>query len=260
MTTLIHDPQARREAILDHARRNPPEEGYRWINLGLTERVVSGALALPMIGRGLKRGGLSGLALAVAGGFLAHRAATGYCRLYDALELDSAHDGHSITHMHKGVLVKKSFTVNRTPDDCYDFWRDFQNLPRFMTHLNSVQVIDARRSRWEAKAPLGKSVTWEAEIINERPNELIAWRSVEGSEIDNAGSVQFRLASGGRGTEVTVELNYEPPGGTLGRNLAWLLGEEPEIQVREDLRQFKQIMETGEIPTTTGQSSGRARD
>ncbi len=106
---------------------------------------------------------------------------------------------------------------------------------------------------------MNTTLTWEAEIIDDRPNESLAWRSIEGSEIENAGTVRFRPATGGRGTEINVELSYEPPGGTIGRGLAWLLGEEPELQVREDLRRFKQIMETGEIPTITGQPSSRGR-
>ena len=180
--------------------------------------------------------------------------------LYDAFELDSAHDAHAITHMHKGVLVKKSFTVNRPPEACYAYWRDFKNLPNFMTHLKSVETLDGGRTRWTAKAPVGASVSWVAEVINDKPNELIAWKSVEGADVDNAGSVRFRRAPGDRGTEVTVELNYEPPGGTLGRGIAWLLGEEPDHQVREDLRHFKQVMETGETPTVEGQPSCRGRD
>ena len=159
--------------------------------------------------------------------------------------------------VHKGVKVQKSFTIQRSPEECYRFWHDFENLPRFMTHLQSVQKLGENRSRWTAKAPLGTNVSWDAEIINDKPNELIAWRSVEGADIDNAGSVRFRPGPHGRGTEVTVELNYEPPAGMIGATIAKLFGEEPEVQVREDLRRFKQILEAGEIPTIEGQTSGR---
>lgn len=260
MTTLQRAGSGRVGAVIERARRGPWEEGYAGVNVGALERALSGAVGLPLVALGVKRRSPGGLALAVAGGYLAYRALTGRCRVYDALELDSAHDSHAITHMHKGVLVKKTFTVNRAPAECYAFWRDFANLPRFMTHLLSVQVLDERRSRWTARTPLGGAVSWDAEVITDRPGELIAWRSVGDADVDNAGSVRFRPATGNRGTEVTVELNYEPPAGRLGRTVAWLLGEEPDHQVREDLRHFKQVMEAGEIPTVAGQPSCRGRD
>jgi uncharacterized membrane protein len=255
MTTLQRPVRA--DVVVAHARRADREQGYAGVNVGYVDRAASAAVGLPMVALGLRRWSTGGLAMAAVGGYLAYRAATGYCPLYDMLELDSAHDAHAITHMHKGVFVKQSYTVNRSPEECYRFWRDFTNLPRFMTHLKSVRVLDDRRSRWEAKAPLGGSVSWDAEIINERPNELIAWRSVGEADVDNAGSVRFRPAPGDRGTEVTVEINYEAPGGRLGATIARLLGESPEVQVREDLRRFKQLLETGEIPTVAGQPSCR---
>jgi uncharacterized membrane protein len=126
-----------------------------------------------------------------------------------------------------------------------------------MDHLESVRILDGKRSHWVAKAPLGTSVEWDAEIINEEANELIGWRSLEGADVPNAGSVRFRPAPGGRGTEVRVNLEYNPPTGKLGAAFAKLLGEEPERQVEEDLRRFKQWMEAGEIPTTAGQPKGK---
>ncbi|TMC89174.1 MAG: SRPBCC family protein, partial [Chloroflexi bacterium] len=141
----------------------------------------------------------------------------------------------------------------------YRFWRNFENLPRFMEHLKSVTVIDNKHSHWVARAPAGTSVEWDAEIINERENELIAWRSVGDATIGNAGSVHFTPAPGGRGTEVKVVLEYDPPAGRAGVIMARLFGEEPDQQVREDLRHFKEIMEAGEIPTTEGQPSGRSK-
>jgi uncharacterized membrane protein len=147
----------------------------------------------------------------------------------------------------KGVHVKKSITVGKSPEEVYKFWRDFENLPRFMRHLESVAVLDERRSHWKARAPAGKTVEWDAETTDDRPNELIAWRSVDGADVDNSGSVQFRPAPGGRGTEVTVELRYDPPGGAVGAQLAKLFHEEPGQQVEEDLYQFKQVLEVGEV-------------
>jgi len=143
--------------------------------------------------------------------------------------------------------VKKSITINRPPEAVYSVWRDFAQLPRFMAHLESITVIDARRSRWKAKGPAGTTIEWEAEITEDRPNELISWRSVEGSEVANSGTVRFLRAPGGRGTEVHVELSYDAPAGKLGKLLAKLFGEEPSQQINGDLRRFKQVLETGEV-------------
>jgi uncharacterized membrane protein len=155
------------------------------------------------------------------------------------------------------AYVEKSITVNRSPDECYRLWRDFENFPRFMKHLESVQVTGDNRTHWKAKAPLGASVEWDAQVTVDQPGQLLAWHSVEGSEVDNAGTVRFERAPGGRGTIVWVEMQYSPPGGKAGAVIARLFGEEPSRQLDEDLRRFKWLIETGEIPTTVGQPSGR---
>ena len=147
-----------------------------------------------------------------------------------------------------GMKATHTVTVNRPPAEVYRFWRNFENLPRFMDHLERVTVLSDSRSRWRAKAPLGTNVEWEATIINDVADELIAWQSVPGSEIGNAGSVRFTPAPGGRGTEVRVSLSYDPPAGQLGTAIARLLGEEPHAQVAADLRRFKEVMEAGEVP------------
>ena len=126
-----------------------------------------------------------------------------------------------------------------------------------MEHLKSVQTIGPNRWHWIAKGPKDIDIEWDAEVIVDRPNELIAWRSLEGADVDNAGSVRFERAPGGRGTIVRVKIEYRPPGGALGTAVAMLFGETPEKQVPMDLRRFKQLMETGEIPTTEGQPAGR---
>jgi uncharacterized membrane protein len=142
---------------------------------------------------------------------------------------------------------ERAITVNRPPDEVYSFWRELSNLPRFMRHLESVQVLDGARSHWRAKAPAGRSVEWDAEITEDRPNELIAWRSLPGADVDNSGVVRFRPAPGGRGTEVHVLMHYDPPAGALGAIVAKLFGENPTQQVSDDLRAFKQVIETGEV-------------
>src|SRR5690349_15542885 len=123
--------------------------------------------------------------------------------------------------------VKKAITINRSPEELYRFWHDFQNLPQFMSHLESVVVTSPQRSHWKAKAPVGTKVEWDAEITDDQPNKRIAWKSLKGADVDNAGSVSFVPAPGGRGTEVHVELSYDPPGGALGATVAKLFGEAP---------------------------------
>jgi uncharacterized membrane protein len=147
----------------------------------------------------------------------------------------------------RGIHVTQAITIKRPRPEVYGFWHNFENLPRFMAHLESVQVLDDRRSRWKAKAPASTTVEWEAETIEDRPNELIAWRSLPDASVPNSGTVRFQDAPGDRGTEVLVELRYQPPGGKPGALIAKLFGEEPQQQVKGDLRRFKQVMETGEI-------------
>lgn len=146
-----------------------------------------------------------------------------------------------------GIHIKRSITVARPREEVYSFWHDFQNLPQFMKHLESVTNQGNGRSHWKAKAPAGSSVEWDAEITADQPNELIAWRSVGNADVSNSGMVRFTQAPGGRGTEVHVELRYDPPGGALGALFAKMFGEEPGGQIADDLRRFKQVMEIGEV-------------
>ena len=126
-----------------------------------------------------------------------------------------------------------------------------------MTHVVSVRIIDDRRSHWVVRAPRGRTVEWDAEIINEVPNELIGWRTLYGADVVSAGSVRFTPAGVGRGTQVRVHLQYSPPAGRIGSAIAWMLGHEPSQTIQEDLRRFKQLLEAGEAPTTKGQPRGR---
>ena len=160
----------------------------------------------------------------------------------------------------KGIRVETSITINRTPEELFAFWRNFENLPRVMENVEYVQCLDERRSRWRVRQGNDKHLEWEAEIINEHPNELIAWRSLEGSDVRHAGSIRFTPAPGARGTEVKLAMEYEAAGGAMANALAKLFRHSPEQQAREDLRHFKQLMEAGEIPTTAGQPAGREED
>ena len=143
--------------------------------------------------------------------------------------------------------VARSVTIRQPREMVYAFWHDFENLPRFMAHLESVRVTGDRQSRWVAKGPAGSTVEWDAETVEDRPDELIAWRSLPGTSVPNSGEVRFEDAPGGRGTEVHVELRYDPPAGKLGALVAKLFGEDPRQQVDGDLRRLKQVLETGEV-------------
>jgi uncharacterized membrane protein len=159
-----------------------------------------------------------------------------------SIQLTRAGDqGRAFRHLTSTV------TVNRSPEEVYRFWRDLQNLPRFMAHLASVEPSDDRRSHWIARGPGGAQVEWDAEIVDDRPNELIGWRTLPGADVDHVGVVRFTRAPGGRGTEVYVEMDYLPPAGLFGVSLAKLLGREPRQQVEGDLRRLKQVLETGEV-------------
>lgn len=145
------------------------------------------------------------------------------------------------------LQLRRTVTVRKPTDEVYRYWRHLENLPDFMTHLESVESRGDGRSHWVAKAPAGTTVEWDAEITEESPGELIAWRSLKGTKVDNSGVVRFAPAPGDRGTEITVELRYDPPGGRLGAAVAKLFGEAPEQQLADDLRRLKQVLETGEV-------------
>lgn len=221
------------------------------MNVGETERLLSAVGGGALVVYGLTRGSLGGVVLALVGGSLLHRGTTGHCNVYEAAGINTAREGARGSRVsvpgNKGIKVEQSVTIDRPAGELYTYWRNFENLPKFMDHLESVKVQDDKRSHWVAKAPAGTTVEWDAEIINEKENELIAWRSLPGADVDNAGSVRFEQATGGRGTVVKVSIEYNPPGGVVGSLVAKLFGEEPNQQVMDDLRRFKQVMETGEI-------------
>jgi uncharacterized membrane protein len=147
-------------------------------------------------------------------------------------------------------LVERTITVNRPRHELYAFWREFRNLPLFMENIESVTEIDRTRSHWRVKAPADSRVEWDSILIEDVPGELIEWRSAEGASVDHSGRIEFRDSSNGRGTLVRATIAYDPPGGAIGKALAKVFQREPNVQARQDLRRFKQLMETGEIPTS----------
>jgi uncharacterized membrane protein len=232
-----------------------PQTADDGINVGKTERLVSAVASAAVIALALRRKRFRGV-LFPLGGTLLSRAVTGRCAVNRALGRNTAKaDRVSPVARGEGIKVERTITVNRPREEVYHFWRQLENLPRFMDHLESVTVLDEDRSHWVAKAPAGTRVEWDASIQDEIENELIAWRSLPGSDIDNAGSVHFIPA--GDGTEVRVVMSYDPPAGSVGAAVAKLLGEEPEQQVEEDLRRFKQVMEAVETPARSRKPAKR---
>jgi len=227
--------------------RGHRDERRSAVNVGDAERKMSAIGGGLLAAYGIYRGDWLGLGLAAAGGGLIYRGLTGHCACFAALGIDTAQTGPATSvRAGHGVRVDHTIIINRPPEEVYRFWRQFRNLSRFMHNLVEVREVDGKRSHWIAVGPLGARVEWDAVIINEKPNELIAWRSLEGAAVANAGSVHFRPAPDGRGTEVRVELKYDPPAGRAGAALAWLFGKEPTLQIAEDLRRFKQVLETGD--------------
>jgi uncharacterized membrane protein len=229
------------------------------VNVAGIERVASGLVGVGLATYGLKHRSMEGTLLASAGAALIARGMTGHCPVYRATGVDTSNRRGTREALGggRGRRVEESVTINDTPSRLFAFWRNFENLPRFMDALVSVQQLDDRRSHWVTRGPAGRKVEWDAEIINEVDGELIGWRTLDGADVISAGSVRFTDAGPGRGTAVTVKLQYDPPGGKAGSALAWMMGREPSQTIGQALRRLKMLMETGEIATTAGQPRGQ---
>jgi uncharacterized membrane protein len=228
------------------------ENGRSRVNVPSNERLTSILAGSLMVFLGWSRRSLAGLFFLLSGGYLLYRGVTGFCALYKAMGINMAKRDEGT-----GLSIEKTVTVNRPISDVYQFWRNFENLPRFMQHLATVQPDGPGRTHWIANAPGGITFEWDAEIIEERENEVIAWRSLPGADIDNRGLVYFSKAPAGRGTEVKVKLEYYPPGGVAGVAFAKLFNRITAQQIKEDMRRFKQVLEAGEIPTIADQPHGQ---
>lgn len=235
-------------------RVTPPSRRSTGAQMPAVERGVVGAVGVFLLTAGVRGGPpWQRLLLGGLGAGLTALAVGGGSPVATALKVRQNEDGD--------VLVGDAVTVGKPADELYAVWRDFSRLPGLMKHLERVEVLDERRSRWTVKAPAGYSggeVSWEAEMTADQPGRRIAWRSLPGAAIENSGEVLFRPAPGDRGTEVIVRLTYRPPGGSTGAVLARIAGQEPSQQLRDDLMRFKREQELGFHPTTHGQSSGRA--
>ena len=226
-------------------------------NVGETERWISIIGGSSLLAYGLTRGDKAGFGLAALAGGMLWRGATGHCGMYQALGINNSdHRGHGKgtgvragVPYELGIRVDHEIHINKPVDEIYRFWRHLENLPRFMNHLESVKEVNERISHWCAKGPAGYNVEWDAEIVNDVPNRVIGWRSLDGSQVSSGGSVRFQSTEDG-GTDLKISLQYNPPGGTLGKWAAKLFGEDPQQTVYQDLTRFKELMETGNIKQT----------
>jgi uncharacterized membrane protein len=209
---------------------------------------VSGAV---LVGYALKQRSWKAAGVALAGAPFAYRQATGHWPMLRPLRGEAARE-HALP-----VTVETSVTIGRPRQELYDFWRQLENLPQFMRHLDSVENRGDGISHWVGRSPLGTKLEWDAEIIEDREGYILSWRSLPGSQVDNAGSVFFEDAPDDRGTIVRVSFDAQPPAGPFGRAVGKVMNPITEQQVREDLRRFKSLMEAGEIPTTEGQPTGK---
>jgi uncharacterized membrane protein len=225
------------------------------VNVARPERLVSILGGAALFAYGISRRDLAGIVFAGAGVGFALRGVTGHCLVYKSLEVNTAAGDSRETH---GVHVEQAITIDKSPEELYAFWRDFENQALISDYLTSVKVTGEKTSHWVARGPANRPIEWDAEVINDRPNELIAWQTLPGADIEHAGTVRFKPAPGGRGTEVHVTMQYYPPAGTLGAGVATLLHREPSIQAADTLKRLKRLMETGDIIKVEGQSHGRS--
>lgn len=222
-------------------------------NVGDMERMASIVLGAGLLIGGLPKRTWAGAGLSLLGAGLLHRGISGYCAGFDALGVNTRTGEHATNLLGrrkvesgKATKIRRSIEVNRPPAELYRFWRSFENLPKVMSHLDSVQVINERLSHWTVRTmPGGPSVEWDAEVINDIENERIGWRSLHDADVDNTGSVEFEPTGDGNRTRVTVTLQYAPPAGRLGAAVAKLLGEDPDHKIGQDLQRFKESMEAG---------------
>jgi uncharacterized membrane protein len=238
------------------------QQQHEQVNVGHNERLVSVAAGAVLALFGLGRRSIPGLLAAGVGGMMVYRGATGHCPMYGAMGLDTAHEGGQRTAEDEiaehGIHIVQAFLINRPAEELYRFWRNFENLPQFLTHIDRIEVQGDRRSHWVARLSrlAGGNIEWDAEITRDEPNTLIAWRSLPGSDIDTTGEVRFAKAMGDRGTEMHVVMNFVPPASAVAGMFPSLFNKATRRMMRTDLGRFKALMEVGEILTLDGQPHG----
>ena len=218
-------------------------QAERTVNVGERERIVSAIAGGALLVFGLTRMSVGGLLLAAVGAALGYRGLTGHCDAYERLGIDAGGARRNVGNL--GVKIDEAIVVNAPPQRVYDVWRNLENLPRLLSHVERVEVLDRTRSRWTVKGPAGARVSWDAELINDKPGELIAWRTTDSMLVNHAGSVTFEPA--GSGTRVCVSLQYDPPGGRFGHAVASFVSADAGSQVAHDLAEFKRALEEGRL-------------
>ena len=220
-----------------------------FVNVGSTERNWSTYGGAALVALGLAKGRLGGLTLAALGGTLLYRGISGHCPMYSQLgksTVDPERDApDSETFYKRGIHVEQSITIQKPREELFRFWRELENLPRIMSHLDSVEVLDERRSRWHARGPAGIPLVWEAEISDDQPPQLLAWRTLPGAPVAHAGSVRFTPS--GASTRIDVSLQYDPSGGVLTHSAASLMDADAGARIERDLREFKRAIESGRL-------------
>ena len=230
------------------------EQAAAFQNIGETQRLISAVAGAGLIFEGWRRRSLAGGALAFAGLGLLYRAASGYCPAFGVIGIDM-HDAQDTSRLGRrkvpsgyATRIRKSVEINRPPNELYRFWRTLDNLPRIMSHLESVQVVTDRFSHWIVKTMTGMpTIEWDAEIITDVENERIGWRSLSDADVNHAGSVEFEPIDDGRRTRVIVTLQYTPIAGRLGTVVAKFIGQDPDSKIEDDLQRFKESMEAGKV-------------
>lgn len=242
-----------------HVDQHHDEDGHRRSMVGNAERIASFAVGTGLLIMGLSslaRGrAIRGVTMTAAGGALASRGVSGRCAVYRSLGIEPEDAGWGSTPLSRHVHVVETITVGASPDEVYSRWRNLETLPDILSHLKHVEVLDEKRSRWIAEGPMGADVEWEATIEHDEPGRLISWRSKVSAPVHTEGRVEFKKAPGDRGTVVRVDLRYRPPGGAVGVAIAKLFRADPEHEIRDDLRRFKQMVEVGEVSTSRGPSA-----
>lgn len=234
----------------------PPSEP----NVGMPERVASAVVGGTLVGYGLARRSVRGLGLAAAGGALLARGVRGRSRLFRAFGVNTAEEGANLAGTGtEAMVVEQSITVDGSPEELAEYWRDPEQLSEIVGHFASVRQDETEVQHWHVEGPRGLSASWESRLVEDRPEQLLRWTSVEGSSIPNEWSVWFKPSPAEDVTEVTLRVDFQPPGGPVGGMALERLGLVPKTLVGKALHRFKSLAETGEIPTLEGNPSGRGR-